>query len=221
MQLKLKKVVNDPRIVEFIKQSDKVLEVEGYTEHGLRHIGLVATRARYIARKVGLTKREQELAAIAGYTHDIGNFLGRTQHHYWSALLFSQLYLEKYNHHEIIAIMQAIANHDKDEMKLSSALSAVVVIADKSDVNRERVLVKGIKNVQQDIHDRVNYATTESKLVVSTKKKEIKLALKIDSEFVPIMEYFEIFTDRMSYCRKAAAFLGFKFALEINKVKLL
>lgn len=221
MQLRFKKVSNDPRIVEFIKQSAKVLEIEGYTEHGFRHIELVSKRARYVARKVGLTKKEQELAAIAGYTHDIGNFLGRTQHHYWSALLFSQLYLDKYDYLDVIQVMQAIANHDKEEMKLSSAISAVVVIADKSDVHRERVMVKGLNKVRQDIHDRVNYATTESKLSVNSKKKEIKLALKIDTDFVPIMEYFEIFTDRMSYCRKSAAFLGFHFALEINRVKLL
>ena len=221
MQLRFKKISQDPRIIEFINQSTKVLEIEGYTEHGFRHIGLVSKRAKYIAKRVGLTKKEQELGAIAGYTHDIGNFLGRTQHHYWSALLFSQLYLDKYDYQDVVQVMQAIANHDKEEMKLSSAISAVVVIADKSDVHRERVIVKGLDKVRQDIHDRVNYATTESKISVNPKKREIKLALKIDTDFVPIMEYFEIFTERMSYCRKAADFLGFHFALEINRVKLL
>ncbi len=221
MRLSFKKIVKDQRITEFIEQSAKVLKFEGYTEHGFRHCELAATRARYIARKVGLSARDQELAAVAGYCHDIGNFLGRTQHHYWSALLFSQLYLDKYDYAEVAEVMQAIANHDKEEMKLSSAISAAVVLADKADVHRDRVVVQDMQEVRKDIHDRVNYATTESKLTVSPKKKEIKLSLKIDTEFVPIMEYFEIFTDRMSYCRKAAEFLGCKFALEINKVKLL
>lgn len=221
MKLTLAKINSDPRIVEFIKQSDKVLRIEGFTEHGFRHAKLVADRARTIAREIGLNKIEQELCAIAGYCHDMGSFLGRTQHHYWGSLIFGQLYLNDVDAKEIILIMQAIANHDKEEMKMSSPISAVVVLADKSDVHRERVLIKNISKIREDIHDRVNYATTGSKLGIDKKKKEIKLSLRIDTKFVPIMEYFEIFTARMVYCRKAAEYLGYKFTLEINKLKLL
>lgn len=219
--LKFDEVLKDKKINEFIKQSAEVLKVEGFTEHGKKHTLLVAERAKKLAKNIGLDERTQELSAIGGYCHDMGNFMGRTRHHYWGALLFGQLYLDAYDVKDVTAVMQAISNHDKDEMKFSSAVSAIVVIADKSDVHRKRVLVKDLKKINQDIHDRVNYATTHSELKVNKRKKEIKLVLKIDTKYVSIMEYFEIFMDRMSYCRKAAKYLGYSFGIEINKIKLL
>jgi len=117
--------------------------------------------------------------------------------------------------------MQAIANHDKDTMKLTNKISALVVLADKSDVHRNRVSSKSMKEIKQDKHNRVNYAVTHSELRVNKAKKQISLLLKIDTNFVPIIEYFEIFTDRMAYCRKAADYLGYKFNLVINTFKLL
>lgn len=221
MKLTLAKINDDPRIIGFIQQTEKVLKIEGFTEHGFRHAKLVSDRARTIAKEIGLTKREQELCAIGGYCHDMGNFLGRTQHHYWGALMFGELYLKEADPKETILIMQAIANHDKAEMKMSSPISAVVVLADKSDVHRNRVLTKSISKIKEDIHDRVNYATTSSKLGIDKKNKEIKLSLKIDTNFVSILEYFEIFTARMVYCRQSAEYLGYRFTLEINKLKLL
>jgi hypothetical protein len=221
MQLDYQEVLKNKKINEFISQAEKVLKVEGFTEHGKRHCSLVAERAKQLAKSVGLDLHIQELSAIAGYCHDMGNFMGRTQHHYWGALIFGQIYLEQADIKDVTAVMQAISNHDKDEMKFSSVISAVVVIADKSDVHRSRVIVKDLKKINQDIHDRVNYATTKSELRVDRAKKEIKLILHIDTKFVPIMEYFEIFMDRMSYCRTAADYLGFKFGIEINGIKLL
>jgi hypothetical protein len=117
--------------------------------------------------------------------------------------------------------MKAIANHDKYEMKFSDPISAIVVLADKSDVRRERVIVKDLKIIKSDIHNRVNFAVKSSRLGIDKKKKRITLVLRIDTSFVPVMEYFEIFTERMVYCRKAAEYLGYQFNLVINNFKLL
>ncbi|MDA2935878.1 phosphohydrolase [Patescibacteria group bacterium AH-259-L05] len=217
----LNDVKNHPQILEFIRQTQASMRALDYTEHGPRHANLVARRARRLAQDVGLSKRMQELAAIGGFCQDMGNFLGRTRHHYWGALLFHQVFQDKMDAKDLVMVVQALANHDKEDMKLTNAVSAIVVIADKSDVHRSRVITRSIKKIKADIHDRVNYAVTKSSLAVDTKKKRIVLKLKIDTNFVPIMEYFEIFTERMSYCRAAADYLGYKFSIVINSFKLL
>ena len=117
--------------------------------------------------------------------------------------------------------MQAITFHDRSEMVLSSPISAITIIADKSDVRRSRVTETKMQKIRDDIHDRVNYATKKSNIRIDKKKKTVTLVLKIDTNFVPVIEYFEIFTDRMVYCRKAANFLHYKFGLVINNFKLL
>lgn len=217
----LSQVKQNSQILEFIKQTEKTLAALSYTDHGLRHANLVADRARNIAKEVGLSKDDQELAAIASFCHDMGNFLSRTYHHYLASLLFHQVFNNQFKPEEISKIMQAIANHDKAEMNFSNSVSAVVVLADKSDVDRSRVIVQKIEQIKTDIHDRVNYATKDSSVKIDKVKKRITLILKIDTNFVPIIEYFEIFTDRMVFCRKAAEFLGYKFGLVINKFRLL
>ena len=117
--------------------------------------------------------------------------------------------------------MQAIAHHDKYEMEFVSPIAAIVVIADKSDVRRSRVTIKDQKSIENDIHNRVNFAVKSGRLGMDKKKKLISLSLKIDTNFVPVIEYFEIFTERMMFCRKAAKFLGYKVGLVINNFKLL
>lgn len=219
--LTLQHVKDNPYIKEFLEYTKYTLVVQGYTEHGLRHANIVSDRARMTARKIGLSEREQELSAIVGYCHDMGNFIGRTQHHYWGSMLFSQIFRAESDPKEFVILTQAIANHDKEEMKLVHPVAAVTVIADKSDVHRSRVLDTNKINLAKDIHDRVNHATTDSNLIINPKNKTISLKLKIDTNFVPLMEYFEIFTERMVYCRKAAVYLGYKFQLYINTVKLL
>lgn len=219
--LTLSQIKKNPKVLEFISHSDNILELMGYTDHGLNHLNLVSARARTVAKEIGLSKKEQELAAISAFCHDMGNFISRTNHHYFGALLFHQIFQDKFNPEELVIIIQAIANHDKDEMEFAHPVSAVLVLADKSDVRRKRVKTKNIKKIKADIHDRVNYATTLSRLKINKKQKIITLTLKIDTNFVPIMEYFEIFTERMVYCREAAKYLGYKFALVINNFKLL
>lgn len=218
----LSEVRKNSQIEEFIKQSAISLTYSGYTDHGLDHLNLVSDRARNIAKEIGLSQEEQELAAIAAFCHDMGNFLSRTNHHYFGALLFHQVFQNDFSAQEIALIMQAISNHDKKaEMTFSNIISAILVLADKSDIRRSRVTVKNMDKIKTDIHDRVNYATNFSKLGVNKKQKTISLVLQIDTGFVPVIEYFEIFTDRMTYCREAAQYLGYKFGLVINNFKLL
>ncbi|MEK7202799.1 MAG: HD domain-containing protein [Patescibacteria group bacterium] len=223
------KVKNNPHILEFIKQSEKVLKNQGYTDHGLLHGQSVANRARTIAKEIGLTKEDQEMAAISGFCHDMGNFLSRSNHNYFGAILFYQVFKDEFLIEKISIIMQAISVHDKEEigdkeeaeMNFSHLISAILIIADKSDVRKERVCLENLTEIKKDIHDRVNYATYWSKLKIDKKRKKITLFLKIDTKVVPIMEYFEIFTQRMVYCRKAAKYLGYNFGLVINNFKLL
>lgn len=219
--INLSQVKSNPQIIEFIKQTEIALAALSYTDHGLRHCNLVSDRARTIADSIGLPKRKAELAAIAAFCHDMGNFLSRTFHNYLAPLLFQQVFYNQFSPEEMTEVMQAIANHDKEEMSLTNAISAIVVLADKSDVHRSRVLVKNIDQINTDIHDRVNYATKESHIKIDKTKKRITLTLKIDTGVVQIMEYFEIFTERMVFCRKAAEFLGYDFGLVINNFKLL
>ncbi len=222
MKLTLKLVKTNSSIEDFIRQTEKYLDSLGYTDHGFRHVNIVADRARSIAKKIGISAREQELAAIAAYCHDMGNFLGRSQHHYWAALLFSQIFLDKAdNPNDVSIIAQAIVTHDKEDLEVVSKVTAVMILADKSDVHRDRVRETKGRNLNKDIHDRVNYAIIDNDLIVDKAKKLITLRLKLDTKFSAPLEYFEIFTGRMTYCRKAANYLGYKFSLEINKFKLL
>lgn len=215
------KIRKDKRILTYLKNTEKALKAIGYTEHGLVHAKLVAERAKKIAKEIGLSKKEQELSAIAGFCHDMGNFISRFHHHFWGALLFHQLFMNE-NPQDLVIVMQAIATHDKQrEMKILNPVSACLVLADKSDVRRSRVIDTSPENLKRDIHARVNYGTTFNDLKINKQKKEITLYLKIDVNFVPVMEYFEIFTERMVYCREASKFLGYKFNLIINEFRLL
>jgi len=208
-------------VLEFIEQSKITLKAQNYTDHGKSHALYVAKTAKFLAKKIGLQKREQELCAISGFLHDFANFLSRDYHHYLGSILFISLFKNEFPPNELVRISRAIANHDKFIMKFSDPIIAVLVIADKSHVNRNRVLIKDKKLISTDIHNRVNYAVKNSYLKFNKNKKLISLILKIDTNFIPIMEFFEIFTERMIFCRKAAKYLGYRFGLVINNFKLL
>lgn len=212
-------IKKNPQVLEFIKQTEIALRALDYTEHGLRHSELVTARAMAIAREIGLNKRQIELASIAAFCHDMGNFLSRTYHNYLGSTLFHQIFQHSFEPEELAIIMQAIANHDKEEMRFTNPISAVTVLADKSDVHHSRV--ENMIREENDKHDRVNLATQMSRLKIHKKQKRITLSLKIDTSSVSVMEYFEIFTERMVYCRRAAEYLGYSFGLVINNFKLL
>ncbi len=219
--LTLKQVKENPFVQEFIEQSEKYLDAIKYTDHGRRHVGIVSDRAKALAKALGLSERDQEMCAIAGYCHDMGNFLGRTSHHYWSAMLFMQTFLKDVEDpEELTTIMQAIASHDKNELKIVNSVSAILILADKSDVHKTRVKPSQVVDIKSDIHDRVNYAAIKNDFSVNKLKKEIKLKIQIDTKLTNPMDYFEIFIDRMTFCKIAAEYLGYKFTLIINNFKL-
>ena len=72
-----------------------------------------------------------------------------------------------------------------------------------------------------DIHDRVNYSVKKSILKINEEKTLIKLKLSIDTKYGSILDYFEIFMNRMLLCRKAADYLGLDFKLIINEQQLM
>ncbi len=220
----LDQVKKNKQVLAYIEQSDIVLNKLEYTYHGLSHVDLVSKRAGEIAETFGFNTKKVEYAKIAGFCHDMANFIGRNQHHYWGALLFNQIFA----HHTddlsgITQIMHAIASHDKYEKELIDEITAAVVIADKSDVHRNRVRKhsRGIKNLQNDIHDRVNFAVVENHLILDKNTKTIELKLKIDDKMISAMDYLEIFIERMSYCKISAQKIGCNFHLNINNFKLL
>ena len=130
MNITLKKIQADQRINTFIDHTDHYLKALSYTDHGRRHLKIVSDRARQIAADIGLNKKDQELAAISGWCHDMGNFLGRTQHHYWAAMLFSQCFInEADNSDEVSKIIQAIVSHDKDDLSIVDKITACLIIA--------------------------------------------------------------------------------------------
>jgi metal-dependent HD superfamily phosphatase/phosphodiesterase len=217
--LTLKEVRHDARVRTYITRANEQIQVIGYTEHGHRHAGIVSTIARSTLRSLGYDEREAELAAIAGYLHDMGCVVNRIGHVEAGALMsFSILTDMGMRADEIATIIGAIGNHEEPNGLPISAASAAVILADKSDVHHSRVQEKD--PVKFDIHDRVNYAVQRSYLRVDTEAKAIILELEIDTDHASVTEYFEIFVLRMVLCRRAAAFLGCKFHLNINGVNL-
>jgi hypothetical protein len=220
MDLTYQLVKNNSQINGFIRATERYLSELGFTDHGFRHLTIVADRARKLARELNLSTQEQELAAIAGYCHDLGNFMGRDMHHYWSALLLSQILIPQIDQTaELATILQAIANHDRNDLNTNNKIAAILIIADKSDVHRSRVKQKSLRKIKEDIHDRVNYAVNDNDLTVNKKTTEIVLKLTIDTTWVDPLDYFQIFMERMTACREAARIFGYKFVLIINNFR--
>jgi uncharacterized protein len=216
----LEDVRHDHEVQVFVRKADENLGVLGYTEHGPRHCGLVADIAHNVLLRLGYPQRTAELAAIAGYLHDIGNGINRLDHGIGAALL-SRHILERLGMgpDEYAEVMCAIGNHEEQYGQAVSPLAAAVILGDKSDVHRSRVRV--LDPDTDDIHDRVNMATTRSFLKVDADERTITLELEIDTDIIQLMQYFEIFMARMMMCRRAAEFLGCKFGLVINGTRLL
>ncbi len=208
-----------------IRTGNSNLGTMGFTEHGYRHINLVSNIAQNVARRLGFTRREIELTAIAGYMHDIGNVVNRDRHHLSGAIL-SYYILERMGMalEEIGTVVAAVGNHDEETGSPVNNIAAALILADKSDVHRTRVRNTAIANF--DIHDRVNYAVERSFLRVADAGahewgRTIILELEIDQSISPVMDYFEIFLTRMLLCRRSANFLGCRFGLQINGSKLI
>ncbi|MEA2585339.1 MAG: uncharacterized protein QOF33_3424 [Thermomicrobiales bacterium] len=221
--LMLDVVRGDAEVQAYIRQANKNLGVLGFTEHGFRHVGLVANISRNVLRLLDYDPRQQELAAIAGYLHDIGNVISRHGHASTGALLAYPILNRLGMAPEDVAIvLGAIGSHGDDSGRLGEPVhpvSAALILADKSDVHRSRV--RNTDPTTFDQHDRVNYAATSSFLRVAPEAKTITLELTIDTEMAPVMQYFEIFLPRMLMSRHAAELLGCAFHITINEVVVL
>lgn len=197
----------------YIEQADKSLIALGYTEHSFAHVTKVANDAAYILESLGYPKHDIELAKIAGYMHDIGNLVNRADHSQSGAIIAFRI-LDHLNMtaEDISLIVSAIGNHDEGTGVAVNHIAAALILADKSDVRRSRV--RNNNQTSFDIHDRVNYSVTKSNITI--KNNEFLLELEIDTEISPVMEYFEIFLNRMIMCKNAANKLNLKFKLKIN-----
>ena len=215
----LRDVRNNPKVRTYIEKANEQMAVIGYSEHGLRHAALVAAIARNICLDLGFDARVAELAAIAGYLHDIGNSVHRAYHPQIGATMSMQLLDEMgMAAKEIAVVIGAIGNHEEPEGEPINNVTAAVIIADKSDVHFTRV--QNPDPATYDIHDRVNHAVQKSHLFIDKVEKALTLDLVIDLKEATVMEYFEIFVVRMIMCRKAAEKLGCRFRLIINGVEL-
>lgn len=218
--LTYKDIKNSEEIKTYIRMADKSLDALGYTEHSFAHVGLVSERAGEILKTLGYLPREIELVKIAGYLHDIGNIVNRKEHSQSGAIIAFRI-LDKLgmSADEISIIVSAIGNHDEGTGEGVNPIASALIIADKSDVRRTRV--RNTDATTFDIHDRVNYSVIKSSLEVDGKSRVITLRLEIDTEISPVINYFEIFLNRMLMCQKAAKTLNTDFKLIINNQQIM
>ncbi len=216
----LEDVKNNEEVQALVQGAQKQLDGLGYTEHSLRHVGIVSARAGQILEALGYPKERVELAKIAGYLHDIGNCINRSDHAHSGAILAYNILKDiGMNAQDRTEIMMAIGNHDEETGTAVSDISAALIIADKSDVHRDRVTNQNLATF--DKHDRVNYAVTNAKLDINKESRKITLNIEIDTELCPVLDYFEIFIERTIMSKYAAKYLNIWFELIINNTQLL
>lgn len=213
-------IISSEAIKTYIIRADESLGALGFTEHSFSHVMHVAETAGYILQTLGFDDRTVEVAKIAGYLHDIGNLVNRKDHSQSGAVMaWSILNDMGCDPAEMATIVTAIGNHDEGTGVPVNAVAAAMILADKADVSRSRVRNKDLSTF--DIHDRVNYSVKKSSLKINDDKTLVKLKLTVDTKYGSVMEYFEIFMQRMILCRKAAEKLGLQFKLIINEQQLI
>ncbi len=216
----LEDVKNNPEVQELVIGAQKQLDALGYTEHSQRHVSIVSNRAGKILETLGYDEHRVELAKIAGYLHDIGNGVNRVDHAHSGAILAYNILKDMgMDVKDRTEIMSAIGNHDETTGTAVSDISAALILADKSDVHRDRVVNKNLTRFE--IHDRVNYAVTEANLKIDKEDRKVILDLTIDTKICPVLDYFEIFMDRTMMSKYAAKYLNIWFELIINNTRLL
>ena len=213
-------IKNDEAIRTYITRADESLAALGFTEHSFAHVCHVAEMAGYILTTLGYDERTAELARIAGYLHDIGNLVNRSEHSQSGAVMaWTLLQNMGCDPAELASIVTAIGNHDEGTGVPVNAVAAALILADKADVRRSRVRNRDESTF--DIHDRVNYSVKKSELKINHDHTIVKLKLTVDTHYGSVMDYFEIFMGRMILCRKAADRLGLQFKLIINEQQLI
>lgn len=218
MKITFEKIKENKSVQTYIEKADESLIALGYTEHSFAHVTRVSKIANEILKELGYSDRDAELASIAGYLHDIGNVINRVDHAQSGAVMAFRI-LDKMgaDPEDIATIITAIGNHDESTAFPVNPIAAALIIADKTDVRNTRVRNQDTSTF--DIHDRVNFAVKESKVKVVDRHIEVKI--KLDKSICSVMDYFEIFLDRMILCRKAAEKLGVEFWLIINKERVI
>lgn len=219
-EITFEEIKKSKEIQTYIRQADQSLDALGYTEHSFAHVTKCADVAGRLLEDLGYDNHEVELVKIAAYMHDIGNVINRADHAQSGAVMAFRI-LDKMGMEpkDTATIITAIGNHDEKTAFPVNAIAAALIIADKTDVRRSRVRCK--ETIYTDIHDRVNYAVEKSDVILDKEAKTITLYLTIDTGICAVMDYFEIFIERMLLCRKAAQFLGLTFRLNINGSALL
>ena len=216
----LEDIKNNKEVEELIIGAQKQLNALGYTEHSIRHITIVSNRAAKILETLGYPEDRIELAKIAGYMHDIGNCVNRTDHAHSGAIMAYQILKDMgMDVQSRTEIMMAIGNHDEQTGTAVSDISAAIILADKSDVHRDRVINTNMSTF--DKHDKVNYAVTNADFAINKETRIATLNLKIDTKICPVLDYFEIFMERTMMSKYAAKYLNIWFELIINDTKLL
>ncbi len=203
----------------FISAADRVMKGLGYTEHGFRHANLSGRISFNVMSRLGFDEHTSNLAAVAGYLHDVGNMVAREMHGQTGGLLVYQALRDQVPPDDLAIIVSAVANHEEPDGHAVGPVAAAVILADKSDVHRSRVRKQA--QIEFDIHDRVNYAAEQSFLRVDSEARTVTLELTSDTEISHVMEYFEIFLGRMVMCRRAAETLDCRFHLTVNGAQLL
>ena len=218
--MEYQEIIHHPEILEYYEKGDSILEGLGYTDHSISHTMLVAKKASDILEAFGYSEAEVELVRIAGFLHDIGNAINRKHHAEYGAILANEILKETdLTIDDRVQVVSAIANHDESTGVASDPVTAALIIADKSDVRRSRVRPKD--PILYDIHDRVNYAVTDTQLECKKDEKKIILRLTIDENICTMYEYLDIFLGRMTMCSRAARILDADFSLVVNDQKVL
>jgi len=218
--MKYKDIKENEEVQTLISKGNENLGILGYTDHSEVHAALVAERAASILEILGYKKKQIELVKVAAYMHDIGNAINRSRHAEYGSLLANDILKETgMDRQDRLTVVSAIAHHDESTGGATDVISAALIIADKTDVRRNRVRQK--PKASFDVHDRVNYAVTKTDLIVDKDKKQITLNLEIDERICTMYEYFDIFLGRMMMCRKASELLGVTFRLMVNGNKAL
>mgnify|MGYP000301326925 CR=1 FL=1 len=213
-------IKKNKEVCECLKKGNENLGVLGFTDHSAAHCTMVAKRAAYILKKFGYSESDVEMVKIAGFMHDIGNVVNRSRHAEYGAILANEILKETdMSLKDRITVVSAIGHHDESTGGATDPISAALIIADKTDVRRNRVRNKAKENF--DIHDRVNYAVTDAKIEINEIERKVTLTLTIDTQICPVLDYVQIFMDRTMMSKYAAKYLNIWFELIINGTKLL
>ena len=220
MHVTFETVKESEEIKTYIRQADASLLALGYTEHSFAHVMRCADLAGRWLVMLGHDEHEADLARIAGYMHDIGNIVNRSDHAQSGAIMaFTLLDKLGMSPGDIATIVTAIGNHDEATATPVNAVAAALILADKTDVRRSRV--RGQDKEPAGIHGRVNYAVEKAATVLDVQTRTLTLRLEVDTNMCSVMDYFEIFLDRMLLCRRAADYFNLRFQLNINGTALM